>query len=76
MDDPGPWHLFELRCMVQQAVHERTARIARPRMDDQSGRFIDHQHVLILVHDVQHYGLWFRADLALGNGLELNDFAA
>jgi hypothetical protein len=60
MDDPGPRHLFKLRRMVQEAVHERTARITRSRVDDQSGRFID----------------WFRAYLALGNGLELNGFAA
>ena len=48
MDDPGPWYLFKLRRMVQQAVHECSARIARSRMDDQSGRFIDYQQVLIL----------------------------
>jgi hypothetical protein len=76
MDDPGPRHLFKLRRMVQEAVHERTARITRSRVDDQSGRFIDYQQVLILVHDIQRYGLWFRAYLALANGLELNGFAA
>ena len=76
VDNPGPRHLLKLRRMVQQAVHECAARVTRSRVDNQPSRFIDDQQVLILVHDVQLYGLWLRAYLALYNGLELNGFAA
>jgi len=76
MDDPGPWHLLQLRSVVQQAIHQRATRVARPRMDDQASRLVDDQQVLILIHNIQRYGLWFGTHFALDKGLELNDLPA
>ena len=54
VDDPGPVGLLAARSLVrQQAVDEGPGRMARRRMDDEPGRLVDDEQVLVLVGDPQ-----------------------
>lgn len=57
VDDTGTWQLLELRRMVQQPVQERAARVSGPGVDNEAGRFVDHDKSVVLVHDIQPDGL-------------------
>ena len=53
MDDTSPRHLGNFRVPVQQGIEHGAIRGSSPRVDDQAGRFIDHQDVVIFVDDVE-----------------------
>ena len=48
MDDPGPV-LLPARGDSDEPVDERSTRVARPGMDDDSGRLLDDEQVLVFV---------------------------
>ena len=47
----------QVGAMGQDSIGQRAVAVARARMDRHSGRFIDDQHVLVLVHDIKGHGL-------------------
>ena len=52
--DPGSLGLLPACDLPsQEPVHEGSARVARRRMDDDPGRLVDDEQVLVLVHDGQ-----------------------
>ena len=60
---------------MQQAVHQRPARIAGTRVHDQAGTLVHHQQVIILVNHVQTNGLRGRPDLDVRSRLQRDGFA-
>jgi hypothetical protein len=48
---------IDLRGMMQQAVDQGAAWMPRRRMDDQSGRLVQHDHVVIFVEDIERHRL-------------------
>jgi len=67
VDDAGAWHRRQLRCMCQQAVHQRTACIACPGVYHQPCGFIDHQEVRVLMDDVEPHGFGLGTHSGIGN---------
>ena len=62
--DPRPQHAADRRevaAVVQQRVHERSARVARRGMHDHVGRLVDHHDRRVLVEDAQRDRLGLRA---------------
>ena len=53
MDDTGARHPVEFGRVVEQGVLKRPGPIASPRMDDESGRLVDHDQVIVLEDDVE-----------------------
>jgi hypothetical protein len=51
VDDPGPLLVLPARGEPDQPVHERPRRVPRRRVDDDPGRLVDHEHVVVLVGD-------------------------
>ncbi len=76
MYDAGARHGLEPRQVMQQAVHERAARIAGARVHHEASRFVEDEQVLVLEHDVEFYGLRCDAHLGLGSRLEFDDLSA
>jgi hypothetical protein len=71
MHEPGARHPREARIVRQQRVLQRTRGIARARVDDHSGRFVDDQDRRILMHDVERHPL--RLDPGFGDDAGLDD---
>ncbi len=58
MDDPGPAHagdpaVFGAAGPAEQGVDERPRRVSSRRMDDEPGRLVDDEQVVVLVDDAQ-----------------------
>ena len=68
--------LGELGIVMQQRVLQRSVRVAGPRMNDQSGWLIDHDHIGVFVADVERDVLCHRADLAFHAHAECDRLAA
>ena len=62
MYDAGSWDRRERRSMAQKAVQQGAAPIATARVNDQTGRFVDDEHNVILEHNRQ----WDRLGRVLG----------
>jgi len=60
MHDAGARQLREPRFAVQQRVLQRGARIAGSRVHDQTGRLVDDDQRLVLVHHVERD--WFSGE--------------
>ena len=54
---PGAWQLFELRRVMQQAVHQRARMIACAGMHDKSDRLVDDQQLFVFEGNIERYGL-------------------
>lgn len=61
MDDARPLHPADPRqatgAMGQQGMHQGTAGMAGSRMDNDTGRLVQHEQMFILVADIQRPGL-------------------
>lgn len=57
MHDTGPWHLVERGGVMQKRILECPVVVPSRRMNDQSLRFVDHNQGVILIDDMQGYGL-------------------
>jgi hypothetical protein len=55
-----------------EGVGEGTACVSGRRVDDQSGRFVHHSEVRVLVHNPQRYLLGLGAQCRGMNNLDLN----
>src|SRR5439155_15500907 len=53
MDYPGPVLFTSCRHVCEQTVHESAGRMSRRGMNDDSGRLVHHQQVLVFVGDSQ-----------------------
>src|SRR5262245_30570518 len=67
MDDSGalfPADAAQVVDVMEQRVDERSARMARCRMDDHTSRLVDNDQIMILVEDWkwERFGLWLRLD--------------
>src|SRR5579859_322677 len=60
---------------AEQGVDQGAAVVARRRMHDHPGRLVDHDDVLVLIHDVEVDGLGGRGAGTRGRHLELDHVA-
>ena len=67
VDDPRPLVVTAGRVELEQPVDERPGRIARPRVNDEAGRLVDDEEVLVLPDDVEIHRLGRRASTASGS---------
>ena len=70
VDDPRPVLVAAGHVVSEQAVHERPALVARPGMNDDAGRLVDDEQVLVLPDDVEIHLLGLER---AGLGGELDD---
>src|SRR6478672_7278681 len=66
VDDARPFFVLPTRGQPDEPVHERAARMARRRMDDDARRLVDDQDVLVLPGDTERHVLVLQL---MGNGL-------
>ena len=57
VDDARARHVLQGGAVRQEAVEQRTRPVARGGVDDESGRFVQHDHAVVFVHDVQIHRL-------------------
>src|SRR5881397_819794 len=70
MDDAGPLRLLAARDRVaEEAMDKRAARVSRGRVDDDPGRLVDDEQVLVFISDAEVEVLGLELRLApLGEG--------
>src|SRR5690606_10170438 len=56
VNDTGTWHLTELRSMIEQRIQQGPVPVAVPGMDDQAGRFIDDNQMVIFKQNSEWNG--------------------
>ena len=77
MDDAGALRYVAARDpAIEQRLHQRPARVARGRMDDDSGGLVDDEQVLVLVCDSQIACLWLEDDVLPFPGVHLHQLSA
>ena len=77
MDDPRPLGLLPTRDRVpEQSVDERPAPVARRGMDDDPGRLVDDEEVLVLVGDPKLHRLGLEPARCRARRLELDRLPA
>src|SRR5690554_814010 len=69
----SPGQVLDFRRVIQQRVHQGAIGMARGRVYHQPGRFVDHQQVLVFVHDIQGDGLGFPGNLHFRLGIQLQN---
>jgi hypothetical protein len=57
--------------VIQQRILQRAVGVAGGRVDHQTGRFVDHQDVPVLEHDVERDCLRHTDNLLFGDGTQL-----
>ena len=75
VNDPGTRQFFQLRHMMQQAVHEGSTRVSGARVHDEAGLFVDHQYCVVFENDIELNRLRFRTYDRLRNCIQLDEFA-
>jgi hypothetical protein len=55
VDDARALLVLPTRGQADEPVHERAARVARRRMDDDAGRLVDHEDVVVLPGDLERH---------------------
>src|SRR5690554_4245289 len=69
----GPGQVFHFRRIVQQRIHQGAVGMARRRVHHQPGRLVDHQQVLVFVHDIQRDRLGFPGNLHFRLGVQVQN---
>ncbi len=76
MHDAGAGHQGQLGVEVQQRILQSAGGVARAWMNDQPGGLVDHQDMLVLMHDIQADLLGLDADLVRQRGADLDALPA
>ena len=77
MYDTGSWYRRKRWSMAQKAVQQGAAPIAAARVNDQTGRLVDYQYRLVLVHDRQRQRLRReRKNVGIGQRMQQDLLAA
>src|SRR5262249_4969791 len=77
VDDPGTLrHVSTCDAALEQGVHEGPSPVPGRRVDDDSGRLVDHEQVLVLIGDPQVPRLRLEVGLALLRNLDLEHLPA
>ena len=74
--DAGARQFGQLRVVVQQGVEQGAGGVARAGVHHQAGRLVEHQQVLVLVHDGERDGLRRAFHLGFQLGLQPHQLAA
>jgi hypothetical protein len=73
--DPGPLRIAAGDAAVEEALDERAGGVPGTRVDDQPGRLVDDEQVLVLVGDPQVERLLLQLGRGEDSGVELDLFA-
>ena len=77
MDDPRPRRIAPARDGVrEESVDERAVRVPGRRVDDDAGRLVDDEEILVLVHDAQRHLLRHEGGALAFGKLDLQPLSA